>query len=136
MASKVQKARWLAEQRAKNAARLTGDVPAKTGSGVRGGRPRGIRVAPATRERIRGGMLIDRLEKIALGQADAQPHEVTAGLGLLRFQLPVLQATDLTSNGQSLNIIRQVFASVVADESSPKLLPSVTGSVTDPESKT
>jgi hypothetical protein len=41
-------------------------------------------------------MLIDRLEKIAAGEVEAEPHQVTAGLGLLRKVLPDLAATELT----------------------------------------
>ena len=54
-------------------------------------------------------MLIDRLEKIAEGTVEAQPHQVTAALGLLRFQLPALTATDLTSKGESITVEKVMF---------------------------
>jgi hypothetical protein len=77
----------------------------------KGGRPpgTGVRLAPVTRERIRGAMIARRMEQVALGEVEAQPHEVTAGLGLLRFCLPTLQATDLTSGGEPLTIERVVY---------------------------
>jgi hypothetical protein len=68
-----------------------------------------VRVTQATRERIRGAMLIDRLEKIAEGKVIAEPHQVTAALGLLKFQLPTLAATDLTSKGESIIVERTAF---------------------------
>lgn len=73
------------------------------------GRPKGVRVTMATRERIRGAMLIDRLDKIAHGKVISEPHQVTAALGLLKFQLPTLQATDITSGGAPLTVERVVF---------------------------
>jgi hypothetical protein len=54
-------------------------------------------------------MLVKRLEDIAEGTVEAQPHQVTAALGLLRFQLPALTATDITSGGESLVIERATF---------------------------
>jgi hypothetical protein len=92
------------------------DQPVKRKKGGKqpgAGRPKGsglgVRLAPATRERIRGAMIVRRMEQIALGEVSAEPHEVTAGLGLLKFQLPTLQATDLTSKGESLVVERTVF---------------------------
>jgi hypothetical protein len=78
------------------------------------GRPRvgagnGVRLAPATRERIRGAMLLRRLEQISMGEVEAQAHQVTAALGLLRFQLPTLQATDITSGGEKFIVERTTF---------------------------
>ena len=69
------------------------------------GKPKGVRLTMATREKIKGAALINRLHKIAMGEApQAEPHHVTAGLGLLRFQLPQLQATDITSGGEQLKV--------------------------------
>ena len=73
------------------------------------GRPIGTRLTMATRERIKGGVIIDHLHKITMGQVRAEPHQVTAGLGLLKFQLPTLQATDLTSGGEPLTVERVMF---------------------------
>lgn len=54
-------------------------------------------------------MLVQRLEKIAEGKVKAEPHQVTAALGLLKFQLPTLAATDITSGGESLVVERVQF---------------------------
>ena len=81
------------------------DEPSKRGGKRAGsGNKKGVRLAPATRERIRGAMLIHRLEQIACDKVQSEPHQVTAALGLLRFCLPTLQATDLTSQGKKLTV--------------------------------
>jgi len=72
------------------------------------GRPNGYRVSPATREKIRGAHLIKRLEAFVDGELH-EPSQVTAALGLLKFQLPTLQATDITSGGEPLTVERTVF---------------------------
>jgi hypothetical protein len=82
----------------------------KGGKRVGAGAKKGIRLAPVTRERIRAAMLIRRVEDAALGKApEVEPHHVTAALGLLRFCLPTLQATDLTSGGEALTVERATF---------------------------
>jgi hypothetical protein len=81
----------------------------KGGKRLGAGAKKGVRLAPATRERIRGAMLVQRLEKIALGKVTAEPHQVTAALGLLRFQLPTLAATDITSDGKQIVVERTAF---------------------------
>ena len=52
----------------------------------------------AHRESIRGAMLVDVLHKIAEGKIKQNPKMLavrnTAALGLLKFQLPVMQAVD------------------------------------------
>ena len=48
-------------------------------------------------EKIRQGMLISRLEKIALGEVEALPHQVTAALGLLKKVCPDLSAVEMQS---------------------------------------
>lgn len=68
-----------------------------------------MRIAPATRERIRGAMLLHRLEQISMGEVIAEPHQVTAALGLLKFQLPVLAATDITSGGEKITVEKVMF---------------------------
>jgi len=81
----------------------------KGGKRIGAGAKKGVRLAPATRERIRGAMLINRLEKIANGEVVAEPHMVTAALGLLRFQLPQLTAVDLDAkvDGQlTVNVVQ------------------------------
>jgi hypothetical protein len=61
-------------------------------------------------QKIREGMLISRLEKIALGKVlDAQPHQVTAALGLLKKVCPDLAAIDHTSGGEKITIERTAF---------------------------
>jgi hypothetical protein len=54
-------------------------------------------------------MLLRRLEQISMGEVEAQAHQVTAALGLLRFQLPTLQATDITSGGEKFIVERTTF---------------------------
>lgn len=67
------------------------------------GKPKGYRVTMATREKIRGAMLVTQLEKIAKGEVVAEPHQVTAALGLLRFQLP--HASEITGkDGEALTV--------------------------------
>lgn len=78
------------------------------------GRPRvgtgnGARLTIATRERIRGARLVQILEQVAEGKKRVEPHQVTAALGLLRFQLPALTAQDITSGGEPLTIERVEF---------------------------
>lgn len=81
----------------------------KGGKRIGAGAKPGVRLAPVTRERIRGAMILRRVEQIALGEVSAEPHEVTAGLGLLKFCLPTLAATDLTSGGEKLTVERVTF---------------------------
>lgn len=56
-------------------------------------------------------MLIDVLHGIAEGKIKGDPKRLacrnTAALGLLKFQLPTLQSTDLTSGGAPF-IVEQV----------------------------
>lgn len=73
------------------------------------GRPKGTPHNDRARERIRTSMLINRLEKIAEGKVEAEPHQVTAALGLLKKTLPDLSAQDITSGGQALVIERVQF---------------------------
>jgi hypothetical protein len=63
--------------------------PPKPRGGARkgAGRPKGIPCARVTKERIKAGMLIGKLERIAEGE-DHVPSQVTAALGLLRFVMP------------------------------------------------
>ena len=82
----------------------------KGGKRIGAGAKKGVRLAPVTRERIRGAMLVRRLEDAALGAApDVEPHHVSAALGLLKFCLPTLAATDITSDGEQITIERVVF---------------------------
>lgn len=60
------------------------------------GRRAGYTIDPRVRERIRVGVLLQRLESIANGEVEAQPHQVTAALGLLKKVLPDLQAIQHT----------------------------------------
>ncbi len=52
------------------------------------------------RQSIRAGMLVKTLQDIADGKKDAQAHQVTAALGLLRKVLPDLQATLISGDPQ------------------------------------
>lgn len=47
---------------------------------------------------IQTGMLCSLLQRIASGEKEAEPHQVTAALGLLRKVLPDLQATLLSGD--------------------------------------
>jgi hypothetical protein len=60
----------------------------------------GKQSAERTRAMIQSGMLISLLQRIATGEKEAQPHQVTAALGLLRKVLPDLQATLLSGDPQ------------------------------------
>ncbi len=73
------------------------------------GPKKGVRVSIAQREKIRGAAIIERLHKITMGEVTSEPHHVTAGLGLLKFQLPTLTATDITSGGEKITIERVQF---------------------------
>ena len=54
-------------------------------------------------------MLLRRLEQISMGEVISEPHQVTAALGLLKFQLPVLAATDITSGGEKITVEKVMF---------------------------
>ena len=62
------------------------------------------RRAQQVRERIQASKLIDRLTGIAQGKVTAEPHQVTAALGLLKKVLPDLTATDLSTGGEAISI--------------------------------
>ena len=53
-------------------------------------------LSEATRERIRTSMLVNRLEKHALGKVDMEPTQVRAIEVLLRKTLPDLSAVEHT----------------------------------------
>jgi hypothetical protein len=56
--------------------------------------------AERVRQSIKAGMLVKTLQDIADGKKDAQAHQVTAALGLLRKVLPDLQATLISGDPQ------------------------------------
>lgn len=56
------------------------------------------------RDKIQASALITRLERIAQGKVTAEPHQVTAALGLLKKVLPDLTATDLSTGGEAISI--------------------------------
>ncbi len=77
------------------------------------GPPRG-RVLPAkTIERIRDSinakLAIDTLHELCREGGQHDSVRATAALGLLRFRIPTLNATDITSDGESLVIERVMF---------------------------
>jgi len=74
-----------------------------------GGAPKGYVQHERARDKIRTGVLVERLQGIASGKYPAEPHQVTAALGLLKKTLPDLSATDITSGGQSIIIERTQF---------------------------
>ena len=57
--------------------------------------------SPLTRERIKTGMLVSRLESLAEGLIDMPPHAVTAALGLLKKVMPDLQAVTLSGDAEN-----------------------------------
>jgi len=69
-------------------------------AGKRRGRPAGHSVPERVRTQIKTALLVTRLHKIACGEVEAEPHQVTAALGLLRKVLPDLQATLISGDPQ------------------------------------
>lgn len=57
--------------------------------------------SPLTRDRIRIGMLVSRLESLAEGSIEMPPHAVTAALGLLKKVMPDLQATTISGDPEN-----------------------------------
>lgn len=82
-------------------------------NGKKGGAPKGRRLLPATRERLRGAIdvkrVIGHLDAFMSGEKIADPHQVTAAKILLDRVMPTLAATDLTSGGESIVIERATF---------------------------
>ena len=60
----------------------------------------------ATREKIQTSQLINRLQNNALGKLDLTQMQQRSIEILLRKTLPDLAATDLTTQGQSINSVR------------------------------
>ena len=83
--------------------------PVKQGKGP----PKGRRLTPATRERLRGAIdvkrVIGHLDAFMAGDKYAEPHQVTAAKILLDRVMPTLAATDITSGGDKLVIERVTF---------------------------
>jgi hypothetical protein len=77
------------------------------------GPPKGRRLSPVTRERLRGAIdvkrVIGHLDAFMAGTKIADPHQVSAAKILLDRVMPTLAATDLTSNGESIVIERATF---------------------------
>lgn len=64
-----------------------------------------IRHDDETRAKIKAGNIINRLNKLIMGEIEMAPHAVTAALGLLRKSLP-----DLTSVEHSGEITKTYVA--------------------------
>lgn len=60
------------------------------------------------REKIRTSMLINRLEAIVEGKTEAEGHQVTAALGLLKKTLPDL-TENKTEHSGSVTVVRRSF---------------------------
>lgn len=77
------------------------------------GRKPGYRHYPETIERIRdsinAGLAIKTLHELCEGADEFDSVRATAALGLLRFRLPQLSATDHTSGGEPITIERVSF---------------------------
>jgi hypothetical protein len=77
------------------------------------GRKPGYRHYPETIERIRdsinAGLAVSTLHELCEGADEFDSVRATAALGLLRFKLPQLSATDHTSGGEPITIERVSF---------------------------
>lgn len=62
--------------------------------------------SPLTRERIKTGMLVKRLEDLSEGKIEMPPHAVTAALGLLRKVLPDLAATTISGDKKNPLVVQ------------------------------
>jgi hypothetical protein len=83
------------------------------GKRVGAGPPKGRRLTPVTRERLRGAIdvkrVIGHLDAFMSGDKYAEPHQVTAAKILLDRVMPTLAATDITSGGEKLTVERVTF---------------------------
>lgn len=79
------------EARKKRRAEL---IAERRASRRRRARARDTGVTDLSRERIRYGMCINRLQNFVAGRIEMSPHQVTAALGLLRKGVPDLQAIE------------------------------------------
>ena len=77
------------------------------------GKPKGYRVTAATREKLRTTIdakrVIGHLDAFMSGEKICEPHQITAGIALLKKVMPDLAATDITSGGEPLTIERVAF---------------------------
>lgn len=65
-----------------------------------------IRHDENTRQKIKVGNIVDRLEKLIAGEIDMKPHAVTAALGLLRKVLPDVTSVELSGEISTSKVIR------------------------------
>jgi hypothetical protein len=81
----------------------------RTGAGP----PKGRRLSPVTRERLRGAIdvkrVIGHLDAFMAGERYCEPHQVSAAKILLDRVMPTLAATDITSDGESIVVERVMF---------------------------
>ena len=75
-----------------------------------------IRHDENTRQKIRAGNIINRLNKLIAGEIEMAPHAVTAALGLLRKSLP-----DLASVEHSGEVATSYVARVPDKSVSPEI---------------
>ena len=73
------------------------------------GKPKGVRASDRTRENIRVGVILERLDGAFSGKYELTAVQVAAAKILLDKSLPNLTATDITSGGQSIIIERTQF---------------------------
>ena len=69
-------------------------------------RTRKLRHDDLTRQRIKVGNIINRLQKLINGEAEMAPHAVTAALGLLKKALPDLTSVEHMGDVTISKVIR------------------------------
>lgn len=71
------------------------------------GRKPGFQMDPEHRTKIANSQILKRLIEFSEGKIEPEkypPHRVTASLGLLRKIMPDLQQTDVTSDGDKIEL--------------------------------
>ena len=69
------------------------------------GRKAGFRHHEETRNKIQAAQLINRMQKIALGEVEADPTQVNAAKALLNKVLPDLKAVEVAGGGDNGEIV-------------------------------
>jgi hypothetical protein len=76
------------------------------------GRAPGFRMGSEHRHKIKIGNLINRLQKVALGEVDGSQVSVNAAIALLRKVLPDLQATQHSGDAEHPVTLRTIITGV------------------------
>jgi hypothetical protein len=85
-----------------------------------------IRHDENTRLKIRVGNIINRLEKLVMGEIEMPPHAVTAALGLLRKRLPDMALVEHSGEITKTYVARMPSKSADIDEWRKKHAPQPT----------